>query len=180
MNNRIYPSGDKSIRGWKTKAKGSLPGVPISDNQQIVDTDMGRVHMANIECLSKSDVVGHSPQLHNAAEAFPRPHAPRRAGCPSVQSRRPSNSKLYAQKIKRDILFSRPTPFACPYLKSRSSHHRNRSSVEWRRSPAPRVPDPIDSLDAETIIRRGLSTYRPIVGVCLWQVRQAGRQVAVR
>lgn len=53
----LYPFGDKSIRARKTK--GSLPvGVPISDNQQIMDTDMEQAHMANINRRSKSDVVG--------------------------------------------------------------------------------------------------------------------------
>ena len=145
MNNQIYPSGDKSIRAWKTK--GSLPGVPISGNQQIVDTDMERVHMANIECLSKSDVVGHSPQLHNAAEAFPRLNDVHPGGLavPPFSHVGHQTQNFTPRRLspdKRDILFSRPTPFACPYLKSRSSHHRNRPSVEWRRSPAPRVPDP--------------------------------------
>lgn len=47
---------------------------------------------------------------------------------------------------KGDISYSRPTPYAYPYVKSRRSyqHQPNRGSVEWQPSPAPapRVPEP--------------------------------------
>ncbi len=103
-----------------------------------------------------------SPQLSQRRGGISSPHLTPRLHTPSGLSVPPfipvtlTQQQTQTQNItprrlmpdKGDISYSRPTPFAYPFVNTRRSyqHQQNGASVEWQPSPAPasapRVPEP--------------------------------------
>jgi hypothetical protein len=123
-------------------------GVSHSDTMSSADSFV-TLHPAQFPSSRRSA----SPQLSQRRGGISSPELTPRAQTSSGLNAAPfSHGSQQTQNVtprrfsldKGEISYSRPTPFAYPFLKSGSSY---RPSVEWQPSPAPvpRAPEPIES-----------------------------------
>ena len=96
-----------------------------------------------------------SPQLSqrrggiSSPDLTPRLHPPSGLTAPPFSHVPHQTQNITPRRLtpdKGDISYSRPTPFAYPFVKSRRSSQQNGPSAEWQPSqaPGPRVPEPIE------------------------------------
>jgi len=91
-----------------------------------------------------------SPQLSqrrggiSSPELTPRPHTPSGLAAPPFTQQTQNFTPQSLTPDTGEISYSRPTPFAYPYLKTSRSYYQNRPSVELHPPPAALgVPEPI-------------------------------------